>query len=184
MNHHGTEILETNRLILRKFTLEDGKDMFNNWASSSAVTEFMTWPPYQSKRDVEEYIDKCIDDYRDMSNYNWCIVNRENNQAIGSIGVVSIREDISEAAIGYCLGERYWHQGIMTEAFNRVIQFLFKDVSVNRIKATHDTNNPNSGGVMRKCGLTYEGTLRKSAVNNTGVYDSAVYSILKSEYEK
>ncbi len=86
--------------------------------------------------------------------------------------------------IGYCLGDEYWHKGIMTEAFMRVIRFLFEEVDVNRIKSTHDVNNPNSGKVMLKCGLKYEGTLRKDEVNNTGVHDSAVYSILKEEYER
>lgn len=182
MNHIGTKTLETNRLILRRFTLEDVDDMFNNWASSSNVTKFMTWSPYSSKEELKKYISKCIDDYTNISNYNWCIENKENNQAIGNISAVGIREDIGEITVGYCLGEKYWHKGIMTEAFKRVIKFIFEDVSANRIMATHDTNNPNSGKVMVKCGLTYEGTLRKAALNNTGIYDSAVYSLLKEEY--
>lgn len=33
MNHQGTKKLETKRLILRKFTMEDAERMYNNWAS-------------------------------------------------------------------------------------------------------------------------------------------------------
>ena len=42
--------------------------------------------------------------------------------------------------------------------------------------------NPNSGKVMLKCGLKYEGTLREADISNKGVVDAAMYSILASEY--
>ena len=60
---------------------------------------------------------------------------------------------------------------------------MFDEVGVNRLEARHNVNNPNSGGVMKKCGLTYEGTLRQAATDNTGLMDLSVYSILRSEYE-
>ena len=36
---------------------------------------------------------------------------------------------------------------------------------------------------MKKCGMKYEGTLRKSDWNNQGICDACYYSILKSEVE-
>lgn len=59
----------------------------------------------------------------------------------------------------------------------------FEEVGANRVCAKHDTNNPNSGKVMEKAGMKYEGTLRQCARNNQGIVDCAVYSILKEEYE-
>jgi len=158
--------------------------MFNNWASSKKVTRYMTWEPYKQKEDVVPYISMCINNYSKADYMNWVIQLKENNQAIGNIGVVEIRKDISQATIGYCLGESYWHKGIMSEAFTRVIQFLFEEVDINRITATHDTRNPNSGKVMAKCGLRYEGTHRQAAINISGIIDSAVYAILKEDYIK
>ena len=70
-----------------------------------------------------------------------------------------------------------------SEAFEAVIRFMFDEVGVNRLEARHNVDNPNSGGVMKKCGLTYEGTLRQAATDNTGLMDLSVYSILRSEYE-
>lgn len=70
----------------------------------------------------------------------------------------------------------------MSEAFSAVISFLFKEVGMNRIWAGHDIDNPNSGKVMKKCGLNYEGTLRKSGWNNCGIVDICIYGILRSEY--
>lgn len=70
----------------------------------------------------------------------------------------------------------------MTEAFKEVIRFLFEEVGVNRICATHDVNNPHSGDVMKKCGLKFEGILRDGGKNNQGIIDIATYAILKKDY--
>lgn len=104
MNHIGTAELETHRLILKKLSLSDTTDMFNNWASSKAVTQYMTWPPYKSVDEVRKYIEMCVGEY-DFSHYNWCIHLKETGEAIGTISVVNIREDIEEATVGYCLGD-------------------------------------------------------------------------------
>lgn len=69
-----------------------------------------------------------------------------------------------------------------TEAGGAVIKYLFEQVGANRIGATHDKNNPKSGRVMQKLGMTYEGTLRRAEFNNQGIVDAVHYSILKEEY--
>ena len=69
----------------------------------------------------------------------------------------------------------------MSEALKAVIDYMFDEVGMNRVEARHDTNNPNSGAVMRKCGMKYEGTLRQSDRNNQGICDAAFYGILASE---
>ncbi len=182
MNHKGTVVLETKRLILRRYSLDDTDDMFNNWATNENVTKFLPWTPYTSKEDLQAYISMCIESYEKPSTYNWIIEFKENRQAIGSISVTNVNEDIDEAEVGYCLGEDYWHKGIMTEAFSRVIEFLFDEVNVNKVSASHDVNNPNSGKVMKKCGLIYEGTKKQGARNNTGLCDDAIYGLVKSDY--
>lgn len=57
------------------------------------------------------------------------------------------------AHIGYCIGRKWWKQGITSEALKAVIDFLFDEVKTNRIEARHDPRNPNSGLVMKKCGM-------------------------------
>lgn len=182
MEHKGTVTLETERLILRRFEVTDAEDMFNNWASSERVTEFLTWQPYQSVDNASGYINYLISCYENDTHYDWVIELKENHQAIGSIGVVNMREDTEEIEVGYCISDKLWHQGIMTEALNKVVEFFFTEVEVNRIMAKHDVRNPNSGKVMQKCGLKYEGTHRQAEKNNAGICDTAVYAILKSYY--
>ncbi len=184
MKHLGTVTLETERLILRRYVPDDAEDAFKNWTNSETVTKYMTWPPHGTLDVTRGYIQYCIDGYKNADNYNWVIEYKENGQAIGSISVVRLVEEIACAEIGYCLSEKYWGKGIMPEALGRVIAFLFREVGVNRIQATHDTNNPKSGRVMEKCGLQYEGTLRQAGKNNQGIGDKAVRAILREDYDK
>ena len=85
--------------------------------------------------------------------------------------------------IGYCLGRSFWHKGIMSEALQTVIDFMFTVVEANRIESRHDPRNPNSGGVMKKCGMKYEGTMRSADWNNQGICDACYYSILRNEVQ-
>lgn len=185
MNHLGTVTLETDRLILRKTLENDYEPMFRNWANDERVTKYLTWPPYESAEQLKNtYHQYLLESQKKSDYYDWKIVLKEIDEPIGSIGVVKLREDIGEAVIGYCLGFNWWHKGIMTEAFSRVIRFLFEEVGVNRISSTHDPNNPHSGDVMKKCGLLYEGTSRQSGLNMQGICDESFYAILREDYFK
>ena len=184
MKHLGTVTLETERLILRRYVPDDAEDAFKNWTNSETVTKYLTWSPHGTLDVTRGYIQYCIDGYKNADNYNWVIEYKENGQVIGSISVVRLEEEIDCAEIGYRLSEKYWGRGIMPEAFGRVIAFLFREVGVNRIQATHDTNNPKSGRVMEKCGLQYEGTLRQAGKNNQGIGDKVVRAILREDYDK
>ncbi len=183
MNHLGTITLETQRLILRKTLEADYEPMFKNWANDERVTRYLTWAPYESAEQLKNtYHNYLLESQQKPDFYDWKIVLKDINEPIGSIGAVGIKEDTKEVEIGYCLGYNWWHKGIMTEAFKRVIRFLFEEVGVNRITAEHDPRNPHSGDVMKKCGLQYEGTSRQAGKNMQGICDLSRYAILKEDY--
>ena len=182
MNHCGTRQIETKRLLLRQFVVEDAEAMFRNWTSDPEVTKYLTWPPHASVDVSRAVLNDWTAAYPKQNYYQWAIVLNENGECpIGSIGTVDINDDVSVVQIGYCLGQRWWHRGIMAEALNAVIDFFFSEVGANRIEARHDPRNPHSGMVMEKCGMKYEGTLRSSDRNNQGICDASWYAILKSE---
>ena len=184
MQHLGTQTLETARLILRKTEENDWQPMFRNWANDEKVTRFLTWDPYESAEQLKNtYHQYLLENQNKPDFYGWKIVLKDLGEPIGAIDVVNVRDDIEEAEIGYCLGCPWWHRGIMTEAFTAVIRFLLEEVGVNRITAKHDTHNPHSGDVMRKCGLQLEGVHRQVGKNRQGFCDLAVYAILKEDYE-
>ena len=129
-------------------------------------------------------MDLWASEYEKPDYYQWMIVLKELGEPIGSISVVRQNERVEEAEIGYCIGSRWWHRGIVSEALTAIIEYLFAEVGMNRVAARHDPNNPHSGGVMRKCGMKYEGPNRACDRNNQGICDAAQYSILRSEWQK
>lgn len=182
MKHCGTQRLETDRLILRRFVNEDAVAMYKNWASDEEVTKYLMWPAHSSLEISKSVTEDWVNSYSNENYYQWAIVLKDNgDELIGSIAVVKMDEDISMVHIGYCIGRTWWHNGITSEALKAVMDFLFDVVDVNRIESRHDPRNPNSGKVMEKCGMKYEGTLRSSDWNNQGICDACYYALLKSE---
>lgn len=183
LNHQGTKKLETERLILRQFKIEDYVEMYNNWACEDAVTKFLTWQTHTNQDVTKSVLADWIPKYENKDFYNWAIELKEENRLIGNISVVSLREETLSAILGYCIGSKWWGKEIMPEAGKAVLKYLFEEVGFNRIAANHDKNNPKSGRVMQKIGMTYEGTLRSAGFCNQGIIDDVWYSILKSEWD-
>lgn len=182
MEHKGTITLETERLILRRFTADDAEPAFRNWTSSDAVTKFLRWETHRDISLTQGFINSSLESYSKPDAYNWAIVLKELGEPIGSMGAVELNEPARSVEIGYCIGEKWWRQGYTSEALAAVIKFFFEEVGVNRVYSEHDPQNPNSGKVMQKCGMKYEGTLRQADFNNTGICDACVYGILAEEY--
>ena len=183
MKHCGTQKLETDRLILRKYIAEDAIAMYKNWASDKEVTKFLTWPAHSNPEISQSIINNWVSRYSNDDYYHWAILLKDNGEEpIGDIAVLNIKENTSTAHIGYCIGRAWWHQGITSEALKAVMDFLFDRVDIKRIEARHDSRNPNSGKVMKKCGMCYECTMKGYDWNNAGICDTAFYAILAENY--
>ena len=180
LTHKGTQTIDTSRLTLRKAQIEDAEAMFRNWANDPEVTKYLTWPPHENMETTKNLLANWVDSYQKEDYYHWMIVLKETNEPIGSL-LASIVGRAQSAHIGYCIGKTWWHQGITSEALTAIMDFLFNEVGFHRIESLHDPNNPNSGKVMRKCGMKYEGTLRQADRNNQGICDACYYGILASE---
>ncbi len=183
MNHLGTKTIETERLILRKFRQNDAEAAFRNWTGDDAVTKYLRWPTHRDLETTQRVINDWVNDSQNGDFYQWAIELKEIGEPIGTISVVGCNEKLDILHIGYCIGSKWWHRGITSEAFAAIIPFLFDEVGANRIESQHDPNNPHSGNVMKKCGLKYEGTLRCADFNNQGIVDACTYSILKEEWQ-
>ena len=182
LNHKGTQIIETPRLILRPFTMDDAPAMFHNWASDDEVTKHLTWPTHTSAEVSRRVLSDWTSHYPEPDFYNWAIVLKENGPApIGNISVVHVKDSTLCATMGYCMSRAHWRKGIMAAALTALIAFLFAEVGFNRIEAAHDIENPASGRVMQKSGMTFEGTSRQGGHNNRGIVDLCHWAILRSD---
>lgn len=182
MKHCGTQKLESERLILRQFVIDDAAAMYKNWTSDDEVTRYLMWQTHPSVDVSRAVLTDWVSSYSDEKYYQWAIVLKENgDEPIGSISAVHMNEDISMVHIGYCIGKTWWHKGITSEALKTVMGFFFDKVEVNRIESRHDPQNPNSGKVMEKCGMKHEGTMRSADWNNQGICDACYYGMLRSD---
>lgn len=182
LTHKGTVTLTTPRLTLRRFELSDAPGMFENYCNDEVVCRYVTWEPHEKLENTEKLVETWLPRYDDPSFYNWVIIYE--GKPVGSIGVVHTDNDSEWAELGYCLGRAYWNKGLMTEACNAVIDFLFSEVNLNRICLCHAVLNPASGKVAQKCGMTEEGTRRQEYKKRGSFLDLTYYGILKSDRKK
>ena len=166
MNKTGTQRIETHRLILRRYRIEDADDMFSNWASDPEVTKFLTWPTHSSVDVTRFVLNDWISRYGDGGFFNWAIEWKETGRVIGNIAVTVLHDETEAAELGYCMSRAFWGRGIMPEALRAVMDYLFDTVGLNRVEAAHDVNNPKSGRAMEKAGLKLEGIHRSYGKNN------------------
>ncbi len=182
LTHKGTKILETPRLLLRPYRMTDAGAMFERWASDPEVTRFLTWPTHESVKVSQRVLEDWTASYAKEDYYEWAIVLKELDEyPIGSIGVVSYKDGVDAAEVGYCMSRSFWGRGIMPEALGAVIRFLFEDVGCNRVTACHAVENRKSGLVMEKAGMRYEGTMRQAVLCRGERLDCCIYGILKGD---
>jgi [ribosomal protein S5]-alanine N-acetyltransferase len=185
IQHTGTQSIQTERLLLRRFEMDDAQNMFDNWVNDAQVTKYLQWLPHEDIQVTRNILDTWIKSYEKLETYNWAIVFKENNQVIGSISVVNMSEKHEWFEIGYCISRHYWNKKIMTEALKAIIKFCFVEVGLNRIQAVHYVENPASGKVMLKSGMKNEGCLKQYLKNNQGLFvDCNLYGIVKSDYKE
>lgn len=138
-------------MILRKFAEEDMEALFLI-LKDEEVNKFLPWYPAKSLEEARHfYEERYASKYAQPQGYAYAICLKEDNFPIGYIKV-----DMEEHHdFGYGLSREFWHRGIVTEAGKAVIEQVKKD-GLPYITATHDRNNPRSGGVMRNVGMKYQ----------------------------
>lgn len=172
--------IETDRLILRDFTMDDLDD-FYEYAKSPNVGPNAGWEPHSSKEISEKILTNFLE-----KDCEWAIVYKGTNKLIGSFGYHKDNTRNADKAfmIGYCLAEEYWGMGLMPEAVKRVIQYAFEESDCILLSVRHFPFNSKSKSVIEKCGFVFEGRMRYSYQQYNGeVFDDMCYSILKAEYE-
>ncbi len=149
----NTPTLETERLILRKFTEEDIEALFLI-LKDEEVNRYLPWFPIKSIEEAKTfYEERYAIKYRQRQAYAYAICLKSDNYPIGYIKV-----DMEEHHdFGYGLRKEFWHRGIVSEAGKAVVEQVKND-GLPYITATHDRNNLRSGSVMQACGMKYRYT--------------------------
>lgn len=175
--------LNTERLRLRQLTMRDAADIYR-YSRDPEVARHVLWDAHRSIGDSRAYLRYMIRRYRAHEPASWGIEYKATGEIIGTIGFMWIQTDNNAAEVGYSLARDYWNRGIMTEALRAVIDYGFNRLNLNRIEAQHETTNPASGAVMRKCRMVKEGTLRGRLYNKGRYVDVDLYAILRRDYKQ
>ncbi|MBC6162349.1 GNAT family N-acetyltransferase [Listeria booriae] len=151
MTIQNTPPLQTNRLTLRKFTQSDLPALLNIH-SDKEVNKFLPMFPLKNHTDAKIYWEnQYAAAYKQKQAYQYAICLKEDNIPIGYINI-SMNDSYD---LGYGLTKAFWHQGIVTEAGKAILEQAKKD-GIPFVTATHDRNNPRSGGVMIQLGMHYQ----------------------------
>lgn len=180
LNHVGTRVLETPRLVLRRFEEKDAEAMFT-WTGDPLVVKYLRMDAQQSVEEAREVLRQWTQMYREPDYYAWAVTEKATSRAVGSIGLSVAVEQDRTGSVGFCLLRECWGQGYMSEALAAVLDFGFHTVGFNRIEGVHSECNPASGAVMRRCGMQYEGMSRQLYYCSEGYQDSHRYARLKSD---
>ena len=169
--------LETPRLILRDIRMEDIQEYYERLFSDGDVCRYLLFDPHQDIGESYEQIQNILQQYEEEKFYRWGITEKGDDSLIGIIGLVRIEEETSQCSFAYLLGCDYWNRGYGTEVLKEVIRFAFEELELKRIVADHMAENPASGAVMRKVGMTHIGTEKAKYEKQCVLHDAEVYEI-------
>lgn len=148
-------LIKTKRLILRGFQ-ESDLDDFYEYASVPGVGEMAGWKPHENKEVSKAILDKFIKEKK-----TFAIIDKEKNKVIGSLGVeyydmADVLEEfflLRGRSIGYVLSKEYWGRGLMPEAVQAVIKYLFDVLDYDFLLCGYFDSNLQSKRVQEKCGF-------------------------------
>ena len=172
--------LKPQRLTLRPWQQDDLDDFFA-YASVEGVGQMAGWLPHESKETTQMILDSFI-------THKKTFALELDGKVIGSLGIESYKEDefpeldlLRGRSIGYVLSKDYWGKGLMPEAVQAVIRYLFQTENLDFLIISHYAFNNQSRRVIEKCGFHYLKTIRLQTRYNT-TEDTLVYLLKKEEW--
>ena len=168
---------ESERLVLRAMELRDASDMFE-YTSDPEVTKFIT---VDTQTDIEETKNGIAMYFLSAPIGKYALELKSTGKMIGAIDL-RIDKESRSAEIGYVLNRAYQGQGYMTEAGKTILKIAFEILDLNLVFSRHNIDNPASGKVMQRLGMTHEGVLKGRELFKGDIIDTAYYSIEKKVY--
>lgn len=147
--------IETKRLILREFTLDDVADVYE-YAKDERVGPSAGWKPHQSLDESAGIVKMFME-----SGEVYAIVLKDENKVIGSLGLHKRYPDeslteLNQREIGYVLSPTYWGNGYAPEAVESLKAFAFEELNIEVLWCAHSITNEKSRRVIEKCGFEFK----------------------------
>lgn len=173
--------LDTPRLILRRFRVEDVDDEYEV-VSDKKVAQYSDFNAYDSKKDTLRNIESAMQDY-DTYDACWAIEEKQSNKVIGHIRMDNTSLKNRQCSLVWALGQKYWGLGYSEEILKVMLKYLFEEHPFDIIIVKYYSDNTFINPILENVGMKRDAVLRDRRINPlTGNKDSLViYSILKDE---
>ncbi len=147
----------TERLILRPWQEDDAESLYE-YAKNPSVGPVAGWPVHTSVENSREIIKNILSD-----NETYAVCLREDNRAIGSIGLIPPAQSLTtnnenEIEVGYWIGEPFWGSGYIPEAIRALQRHAFLDLGYDAMWCGYYDGNVKSKRCQEKCGFAYHHT--------------------------
>ncbi len=181
INHTGTIPLESERLLFRKTTKDDIDEFFFIQLNPNLRRYLGMTKVGNNLIKNRKFFDESVYDNKDF--YRWTIVKKDGNKILGCIYLNIHDKKARTAGIDYWIREDEWGCGYVTEAAQRILEFAFDTLNLNRIESCGAKDNPGTWKVMEHIGLKYEGVRQSGAFYYYGgLTDLVMYGITRDEY--
>ncbi len=168
---HGTVELWTERMILRRYRLEDSDLLYQYFGKDPAMYEYSGWNPYATLELTQETVRRFIDCYEDDHTYSW--VMDIDDVIVGTIGGYDYKDDHIE--VGFSVVKGWQGQGIATEALKKVLEYLTDNEGISYVTAWCAAENIGSRRVLERAGMKLAGTKKNGLEVEGRVYDKLTY---------
>ena len=175
-------IIETERLILRQYKLEDANDIVEG-LNNINVTKWLAGAPYPyTEQDALYFINKSLNN----NLYNFAIVLKSENKVIGGTQLTNIDMSNGTAGGGIWISEKYWRKGYGSEAFGARIKYAFEVLGLRRLENGYFKENEKSHKMKLKFGYKDEGIRRQRFISKATnkIEDEYITGLLKDEWIK
>lgn len=171
-------LLKTERLILSQLQEEDIR-VVTEYLQDKVFSDLTSNIPYPyTEEHAVLWLKMSREDFESRKGYTFAIRTKDG-KIIGAIGLHD--EGSDKAELGYWLAKPFWNRGFVTEAATAVVDFGFKELSFNKIYATHFLHNPSSGKVMEKIGMQKEALLKQHMKKEGKYFDVPLYSVFRNK---
>jgi [ribosomal protein S5]-alanine N-acetyltransferase len=160
--------IDTGRLILRRFTLDD-LDAFLQLGSRPEIIRYAQSTPLASLEEARELMQAApFQDYATYGYGRFACVWKETGDVIGFSGLKYVPE-IGDTELGYRFLPEFWGRGLATEAGRASIEFARSDLGLKRLVALVHPENAASEEVLGKLGFSIERRVRYSGLKDIEV---------------
>ncbi|MBT5346907.1 GNAT family N-acetyltransferase [bacterium] len=175
--------LETLKLVLNQFDSSDAEKIAT-YLNDVDMSKFVSNIPFPySLENASTFIDSCREQFLIKKSITFAIREKSSQILVGSIAI-QIKARHKRGVLGFWIAKDYWRRGFATESLEKVLEFAFDDLKLNKLEAVHHTENLASGKLMRKVGMVKEGELKQHYFKNDKFWDVVTMGICRDDYIK